>query len=38
MDTDTIAGSEQIVPTHAAVIIFGFSPSLAQLTMTAGRG
>ena len=37
-EIDTIAGSEQIVPAHAIVIIF-FSPFLLpQLTITAGTG
>ena len=33
--------TEDILPNHmisATVIIFGFSPSLPQLTITAGRG
>ena len=37
-DIDTIAGSEHTVPAHATVIILGFSPSLWQLTITAGTG
>jgi hypothetical protein len=35
---DTIAGSEHTVPAHATVMIFGFSPALLQLTITAGTG
>jgi hypothetical protein len=35
---DTIAGELHTVPAHATVIIFGVSPGLAQLTITAGRG
>ena len=38
MEMLTIAGSEQIVPAHAMVNAFGFSPGLWQLTRTAGRG
>ena len=35
---DTCAGSEQMVPAHATVMILGVSPGRAQLTMTAGTG
>ena len=32
------AGAEQTVPAQATVMIFGFSPGRAQLTITAGTG
>ena len=32
------SGEEQTVPVQATVIIFGFSPCLLQLTITAGSG
>ena len=35
---DTIAGSLHMVPAHAIVTMFGFSPGLWQLTITAGTG
>ena len=33
-----MAGSEQIVPTHATVIRFEFSIESPQLTIIAGKG
>ena len=38
MDMDTIAGSEQMVPAQATVMMLGVSPYLPQLTITAGTG
>ena len=37
-EIDTMAGSEHMVPAQATVIILGISPSLPQLTITAGTG
>ena len=38
MDTDTITGSEQIVPAQAAVIAFAFPFSSLHVINTAGTG
>ena len=38
IETDAITGSLEIVPVHAAVMIFAFPSASAQLTITTGLG